>query len=375
MNWRPRLLVDMLIIFSVSFSTIVYEVFLPRFFSVILDYNFVFLVISLATLGLGLGGFFTFYLKDKSKSFGLKHRIIGMYATSIVVVVNGIYVLPYQGIWFYSLLALIPFFLSGWLIAGMMQEHYREVNRLYFSDLLGAGLGAVGAIFLMNELNPIRTISLLSLLLFATYYLLSVRKMHYALKLFNSLMGILLFLNLINPFVEHLDFKAYSTSPNTTFYEQPEANIVFSEWNAFTRTDVYDANDGELLYITIDGGAVSPISKYSGDLKDVDYLRSTTSFLAFQSKPHGRALIIGAGGGQEVLTAQMAGYSHIEAVDINQASFHAVKETKNFSGNLFNQANVKPIVSDGRNYIQKTKNQYDLIYLSLVTKNRKMAWD
>ncbi len=366
MDFKPKLVKDMMIMFIVSFSVIVYEVFLPRLFSVILDYNYVFLVISLATLGLGLGGYLSYYFMDHFVT--LKHRIIGIYAISIVAVVYGIYLLSYKGVLFYSIFALIPFLLSGWVIAGIMQQHHQEIRFLYFSDLLGAGLGAAGAIFLMNEVNPIRTIGLSSLLLFFTYFLLSIRKANSRLKVVNAIILLLLMVNLSRPLVDYLDFNAYRTSPNTAFYKEPEAKIVFSQWNAFTRTDVYDADDQELLYITIDGGAVSPISKFTGDLKDVDYLRSTTSFLAFQGTPHGRVLIIGAGGGQEVLVAQMTGYSNIEAVDINKASFLAVHNTAAFSGDIFNQSNVTSIVSDGRNYIRQTNNKYDLIYLSLVTK-------
>jgi hypothetical protein len=366
MKWTRALHPDMALLFLISYSAIVYEVFLPRFFSVILDYNFVFLVISLATFGLGLGGYVSFLMINKWKRY--KQRLVLIYAFSIAVVVNGMYVLPFQGVWFYSLFALIPFFLSGWLLSGIFQEHHREVHSYYFSDLIGAGLGAVLSILLMNELNPIRTISLLTFILFLTYLFINLRTLRNGQKLFNSIVAAALFFNVINPFVELLDFRAYRTSPNTTFYEQPDADIVFTEWNAFARTDVFDTDDGELLYITIDGGAVSPISRFSGDLKDVDYLRATTSSLAFQDKPRGRSLIIGAGGGQEVLTAQMAGYSVIEAVDINGASFRAVQESKNFSGDVFNQSKVIPIVSDGRNYIKKTRNEYNVIYLSLVTK-------
>jgi spermidine synthase len=122
------------------------------------------------------------------------------------------------------------------------------------------------------------------------------------------------------------------------------------------------------LYITIDGSAVSPISKFKGKLKEVDYLRNTTSSLAFEFGPNRNALIIGVGGGQEVLTAQMAGFKDIEAVDINKGSFDAVHALADASGDIFQQEGVEAIVSDGRNYIRSTENTYDLIYLSLVMK-------
>jgi hypothetical protein len=366
MGAKSNVFKDMTILFVVSFSVIVYEVFLPRLFSVILDYNYVFLVISLTTSGLGIGGYLSYYFIDRF--IVLRNRVLGILAVSMIAVVYGIYLLSYQGILIYSIVTWIPFLLSGWLIAGIMQQHHHEVKQLYFSDLFGAGLGAVGAIFLMNEISPIQTVGLISLLLFFTYFLLSFRRIGFLQKLVNSVLLLVLVFQLFDPLMDHMEFKAYRTSPHTAFYTEPRAKMVYSHWNAFTRTDVFDADDDELYYITIDGGAVSPISKFTGNLKEVDYLRSTTSFLAFQAKPHGRALIIGAGGGQEVLAAQIAGYSIIEAVDINKASFNAVQETGSLSGNIYQESNVKSIVSDGRSYVQRTKQSYDLIYLSLVTK-------
>lgn len=363
---RRNVAKDMISLFFISFSVIVYEVFLPRFFSVILDYSYVFVAVSLATLGVGLGAYLAIRFVHRFAS--LINWIMGIYALSIIAVTHIIYLLTYKGILFYSILAFIPFLLSGWLVSGIIQQRKQEVSRYYFADLLGAGLGAAGAILLMNAINPIRTIGLLSLMIFFNYYVLSFRQSSFPVKMLNSLVLIFLGYNFYSPVVDKFEFKAYRTSPNASFYEEPSAKIIYSQWDAFTRTDVYDADDEDLLYITIDGGAVSPISKFSGDLKEADYLTSTTSYLAFQGKPRGRVLIIGAGGGQEVLAAQMAGYSSIEAVDINKASFQAVQRTAVFSGDIYNKPNVKAISSDGRNYIRQTDHMYDLIYLSLVTK-------
>ncbi|MBN2981776.1 hypothetical protein [Cohnella algarum] len=47
---------DLLVTFSAAFAFIVYEVFLSRFFSAVMEYHYVFLAVSLATLGIGLGG-------------------------------------------------------------------------------------------------------------------------------------------------------------------------------------------------------------------------------------------------------------------------------------------------------------------------------
>jgi hypothetical protein len=361
---------DIIITFFSAFSLIVFEIFLSRFFAVILNYNYVFLVISLATLGIGLGGFMAY--KSHERFNELRNPMLGLFALSMIAVVFIVYVMFFKGIIFYSFLALIPFLLGGYILAGIMQSRHDQIHIIYFSDLVGAGLGAVGSIFLMNAMNPIQTIGLLSLVMFYVYFAVSYRVSKKWMSLVTSFVFIALAYNLFNPFLNQSEFRAYQTSPFTAFSGQPDADIIYTQWNAFSRTDVYDAKD-ELLYITIDGSAVSPISKYSGDLKEVDYLKTTTSSLAFQYGPNENVLIIGVGGGQEVLTAQMAGFKDIEAVDINKGSFDAVHALADASGDIFNQEGVKAVVSDGRNYIRNTKNTYDLIYLSLVMKQSEQG--
>jgi hypothetical protein len=356
---------DVLITFFVAFCLIAFEIFLSRLFTVILDYNFVFLIVSLATLGIGLGGYIAYRWFDRYRT--VRHTVTGLFALSMVLVVTVIYMLSYKGVIFYSVVSIIPFLLGGSVLAGIMQSQHRDIHLVYFADLLGAGLGAICVIFLMNVLGPIQTVGLLSFIMFLIHTAIIFKP---AARLRNVTTGILLgalLFNLYQPFVNYTVFKAYETSPYNMFHAEKDAEIVYTNWDAFSRTDVYDAGD-ELFYMTIDGGAVSPISKFSGNLYDVSYLNSTTSSLAFHQKPSNKTLIIGVGGGQEVLTARMAGFYNIEAVDINESSFEAVHALSDATWDIFNREGVTAVASDGRNYIRETKDSYDLIYLSLVMK-------
>ncbi|MBN2981777.1 class I SAM-dependent methyltransferase [Cohnella algarum] len=278
------------------------------------------------------------------------------------------YVLSYQGIWFYTSISLFPFVAGGLLLASITQEQGDRIRTIYFADLAGAGAGAAASIPLMNMMGPVETLSLISALLFFISFVLALHTIRRPYQAMAWIVMVLLVYNAVRPFAEWIPFRAYMTSPSNIMASESGAKLVFTQWDAYSRTDVYDAGDGELLYITLDGGAVSPISKYAGDLKQVDYLRSTTGFLAFQGIGKERALIIGACGGQDALAAQIAGFRQIEAVDINSGSFNAVRKLAAFSGNPFAAPQIKPVIADGRSYIRQTENQYDLIFLSLVKK-------
>lgn len=357
---------DLVVTFMFAFSMIVYEIFLTRLFAVILDYNYVFLVISLATLGIGIGGYLAYqfpFLYRKIYRFALYGQAIILFGTTAFI-----YLLPFQGIVVYSIITTIPFLFIGYVLASLFERWHDTIHIIYFTDLVGAGLGAVLAILLMNQLSPIYMISSLTLVMFLIGYVGTFRQIKKIGKVTTTILLGFLIVNMFQPFLTTERFLSYQTSPHTTFSDQ-EGDIVYSEWDAFSRTDVYDAKDGDFLYMTIDGGAVSPISRFDGEWQTVDYLKHNTSDLAFRSPSvKDRALIIGSGGGQEVLAAEMAGFSQIEALDINRGSFNAVGSLRSFAGGVFEREGVETIVADGRNYVRETTNTYDLIYLSLVTK-------
>lgn len=363
---QPELIKDLSLTFFFAFSMIMFEIFLTRLFAVIFDYNYVFLVISLATLGIGIGGYFAYQFPILFRSL-YPFALCGQ-GVLLIGVTSLIYLTPFQGITFYSILSTVPFLFTGYILASIFQKLHTKVHVVYFIDLVGASLGASLAILLMNHLSPIPMISMLSLALFLVGSILVFTQLKKAAKVMLIMILALLMINIFSPFLTTERFLSYQTSPYTTFSEQ-EGNIIYSEWDSFSRTDVYDAKDGDFLYMTIDGGAVSSISRFDGDLNTVDYLQMNTSDLAFQNpKEKERALIIGSGGGQEVLSAEMAGYSKIEALDINKGSFNAVHSLRSFAGDVFERDGVETIVADGRNYIRETTNTYDLIFLSLVTK-------
>lgn len=357
---------DIVITFCTAFVLLVYEVFLSRFFSAVLDNNFVFLAISLATLGTGFGG----YIATRSAGRVYRSRLIGLsiFAFVLLITVFLMHTIPFRGIWFYAVTAFLPFFVGGTILAAIIQAHRQHIHAVYFSDLIGAGLGAISSIGLMNVMDPVRTIYWLGTMVLLMSSLWLMDQLRLPLKITCILVILTSAYTFVEPFSKESLFHAFTTSPNHIFKNNKDVKSVYSEWNSMAKTDVYDAGDGQLLYITIDGGAVSPISKYNGNLKQVDYLTRTTGYLAFQDIPKERALIIGAGGGQEVLTAQMAGFKQIDAVDINDDSFKAVHKMSKFSGDVFQQQGVSAIVSDGRSFIRQTKHRYNIIYLSLVKK-------
>ncbi|EDW6383969.1 hypothetical protein YS28_004671, partial [Salmonella enterica subsp. enterica] len=66
------------------------------------------------------------------------------------------------------------------------------------------------------------------------------------------------------------NFNGLLTNPGKTFgfyqYEGENAEIISTEWNSFSRTDVIRLPEiPDYMVVTIDGAANAPMMKYNGD--------------------------------------------------------------------------------------------------------------
>src|SRR6266571_7916557 len=130
-------------IFLVSFAVLLLELLLTRIFSVTLYYHLSFMVVSLAMLG---------YLSVLSLFFALTTVVAVFVALRVSV---SLY--PTRGnlirLAFIYLVCVVPFFLSGLVIALLMAHRAERANRLYFFDLFGAAFGCLAFIPFTNLLG------------------------------------------------------------------------------------------------------------------------------------------------------------------------------------------------------------------------------
>ncbi|WP_427340045.1 hypothetical protein [Caloranaerobacter sp. DY30410] len=369
-NLSNKNILELLAIFFLSISLFVYEMLITRLFSTILFYHFVFLTISLAILGLCFGGLIIYKTRKKYSLEKLALTLAFSFFISIII----IYKLPYMKIYLiYSLITSIPFVIGGMILSLVFLKYSSISNKLYFADLLGSTLGSVIIIPLMDNLSFMRTLfviiifSILSGVLFSIKF--GTKKMKYILISFLILTSTLL---IQKNFLLELEknFTSYLTSPITVIEHirqnsNEEVNIVFSSWDSISRTDVIENNDREKIIIT-DGGASAPMIRFNGNLDDVSYLKEEINYLPFTIGNNEDTLLIGSGGGKDVLLAILGGSKNIDAVEINSSVVDTVNAYKDFNGDIYNYEGVNLFVEDGRSFIEKTNKKYNNIYLSMV---------
>lgn len=255
-------------IFFTTMSLFIYETVLTRLFSVILSYNLVFIVISLAILGSGLGGIIAYNMLNNRK---YKENILVVSAIilpiSFIISLSIMYFLPFvPAFYLYIPAAVLPFILGGIITSIIFEKKPTNSSGLYFMDLIGSAIGSLLIIKLMNSFGYLR--SVIAVIILATISAISIsmiyRKKRYMI-LSSSLLIIMVLLlannNLLN-IIEN-KFNAYYTSPATVIEHLKNSNekfeISFSKWDAISRTDVIDIDESNEKIIVTDGGASAPI--------------------------------------------------------------------------------------------------------------------
>ena len=137
--------------------------------------------------------------------------------------------------------------------------------------------------------------------------------------------------------------------------------VLFSKWNSFSRIGVYDQPYGawslserytgplpDTHLMDIDSAAGTQILRFRGDLREVEYLQyeltahrlpvCTASPAARRPLPM-HALVIGPGGGRDLLSALVFGASSVDGVEINPIIANDVMRGafRDYSGGVYDQ--------------------------------------
>lgn len=361
-------------VFLIALTLFMYEISLTRLFSTILTYHFVFAAISLSMLGLTIGSVRAFSWVNKNKELEnslvtKKLLILGALGFTIALSVLLLYKIPYDNILvpIYLSLSTLPFIFGGYYLSLAFKEWVAKSNTLYFADLLGAATGSVLIMLLLNNLSIISVGLILS---FVPVLVLCLHLPQYKKKLagVTSVVIIISLLitqpSLIDPWAK--DFGAYKGNPKMLSSISGNTKIEYTHWDSLARTDVIVSDEIEEKIVLVDGAAASYMIPFAGNLKEIQYLKYEPGYFPFAYRESKSALLIGPGGGKDILLAHLAGVNDITAVEINAGVVKASEELKDFSGNIYRLDKVTTHIGDGRSFISRDDKKYDIIFLSLV---------
>ena len=379
-------------IFLISISSLLLQITLTRVFSISQYYHFAFMVVSIAFLGLGASG--TFLAIKKSlleKNLSKLLTVVAfLYAVSIPVsflITQRIPFDPYRVTWdtnqllyiglYYTLLST-PFFLSGLCIGLVMVKMVERVDRIYFFNLLGSGLGAlliVGLSLIYTGPAVIVSASLLGLLSSVSFSIGCSKRIP-AVLILTTIVAVFSM-----PYVGGgLDISISPYKALSRELNYPNATIIATEWNPTSRVDVISSKGiryapglsteyrGVLpsqLGVTIDGNSLNAITEFRGNLTEIRFIDYTPSSAPYKLKGKEKVLVINPRGGFDVLVAIYNNASAIDVAEVNPAFISLVNKFRNFSGDIYNDDRVRVEIEEGRSFIRNSGDMYHLIVISL----------
>jgi hypothetical protein len=387
---RRTLWVLLIGVFLISFSLLTLEISLTRILSVMLYYHYVFIVISLALLGLGTGGIYVYLFRRRvqhgHRRFSSLALFASLFALSIPLSTVAMTLIETGNIIFFGFFLFIPFFFAGVFLTEVFRTFPTLSPRIYGVDLLGAATGSLGVLLILNNLGDINTVLALGLIasIAALLYAISIARFSVRVMvlpvisflLVSSLLGTnLVGTRLVDIPIGTAQYKDIHRAMNKP---DNQGQIIDTRWSAFGRTDLvaFDSTPG-VMGIYIDGTAGSSMYRFSGDINNlnpgVDSLSRFPGYLPLsllEEEERNNALFIGPGGGRDILLALLAGVGEITAVEVNRELVDIVREYAWYNGGIYTDLeNVSVYVDEGRNFLKRQKEKYDIIMLSLPVTN------
>lgn len=380
-NWT-----DYFSLYFLSASVILWEILLTRIYSVIMFYHFAFMVVSIAMFGLTAGATLVFFLPKPTSKDERKQQLGNLIYLSGILMLLSICIqlnlrpvmdsslksiLYFFQIYVISAIPLIP---AGAAICIVLTE-FEPVHRLYFSDLAGAASGCfIIPLFLKYFGGPGAVLATAAILCIAA--LLQVLHKSKLFLLFS---------------ITAICFSIFAIGNNSFQWvriQPPQINanenILFESWNAFSRivvkpfsNELYSpgihpfnlrkASPIEQKVLVIDSSASTLLTKFENNLEPFEILKLDQSTLAHQLRPGSKVIIIGPGGGRDILGALVMGQQEIHGVEINPNILEAVNgKFGEFTGHLDQHPKVRFFTEDGRSYLSRKNERFDVIQASLV---------
>ena len=354
-----------------TLATLILELSLTRLFSVVFYYHFAFLAISIALFGLGSGGVFSYFVAaDSGEQRGNLYGKLGVLgiagAASVIAALWFILTRPAElgslTLAAVYLASALPFFMAGTVVSIAISEAIERVDRAYFFDLAGAAAGCLVLIPFLNTFGGPNTViaaavfyGVAAAIWFHTAGNLRWRAGAVAASL------LLVMLMILNARAHLLDVRVAKgmTLPPETFVA----------WNSFSRIGVTTGRG--YTSIVIDGDAATALAD-----KDWDHLTEAERrdlsrggpSLPYILRPAAKTLIIGAGGGYDVARSLASGSRDITAVEINPIIANRIMRDRYAaeSHRLYFRPEVHLFVEDGRSFVRRSNEKYQVLQATLV---------
>ncbi|MDQ3873848.1 MAG: hypothetical protein M3258_09600, partial [Thermoproteota archaeon] len=365
-------------IFLTALSGLVLEISITRIFSAAIWYHFAFVAVSVALVGLGASGLVVHHrVKKLNGRWAQNLTVFSAWGITIFIPITlfVMHVLASQVVYLplFMLLFSIPFFFVGIIISAAFTAFGSVAGRLYAADLVGASVGALLVVLLLvlaggeGATLIVGLVGAIAASIFSSVAR-NTRKVIVSFIFIGFAISLILLNQVTQIFAIPTDPTAHKDLP-MYLRENPGSKIVKTQWNSFSRIDVVEggkASEGLLAKVFIDGGAGTNIISWDGNTQSRQELSTWMQYLPFKMMPDPKVLVIGSGGGRDVVAALASGSRDVTSVEINPIIYDTVKSYGEKAGNVYSHEYVRSYVDEGRSFITRSSEKYDIIYIPFV---------
>lgn len=376
----------------ISGSLITFQIVLMQILSITQWHHFAFMIISLALLGFGASGTLLSLYKEwlvvrKNSLLQISILLSGLWIV-ISVPLSQLEIFRFDTFLIFTdsnellkllftyIILFLPFFFGAFAIGLTFVAYSENIGKLYFSNLLGSGIGGLVALVILSVAAPSSTPLFVSIFPLLGGLLLHQRKNKklIALELFSVAVVIAGF---VLPYdLQISQYKSLSKTLNL-----PDAEITLERNSPYGFIQVVESD--ALRYApglslkyrdeiptrkavfqngNWSGPIVSPNDKDSTFILDF-----TTEGLIYRLSQPQKVLILNAGTGEDIVHAVKHNVENIIAVEPNKTLNSILKnELAEETGSLYSFENVKIIELSPRTYFQSINTKYDFITLPTV---------
>lgn len=383
----------------VSAGALAYEVLLTRLFSIVQWHHYAYMIISIALLGYGASGAFLALAGEALRrhlgaAFAAGAALFAVSAVLSFAVAERLPFNPLAVIWeprqllflpiLYALFAL-PFFGAATCIGLALAAFPHRVGRIYRYDLMGAAAGAIGlmlALFVVFPDAALRLVALMGLL--AATLAISLRDSGAIRKSRAAACSVaaVAACAALPPSWTALHLSEYKGLSQALLV--PGAQVLVEDSSPLGLLTVVSSPTVPLrhapglslnnateppaqLGVFTDGDGLTAITAFDGRREPLAYLDFTPAALPYHLLEKPDVLILGAGGGADILLALLHGAATIDAVELNPQLVRLVAERFSaFAGHLYERPGVRVHVAEARSFVAGGRNRYDVIQIPLL---------
>jgi hypothetical protein len=385
-------------VFLVSAAAIAYEILLMRVLSIVQWHHFAWMIISLALLGYGASGTVIALARQllaprfeavfSAAALLFSVTMVLCMAFGQRVPFNALEVIwdPGQFVQLAKLylLFMLPFFFAATCIGLALSARRDLIDRIYFSDLLGAGLGAalvIGLLFLLPPQRAVLGLAALALLASALSASalsgpwrkgLALAQAAWLLSLLFALPEDRIGLHIsqfkgLSQALQVVDARVLAERSGPlgllTVVESPRVPFHHAPGLSFNTQHL----PPDQLALFTDAEGLSAINAFDGAPAGMAYLGDVTAALPYRLLNRPSVLVLGAGAGNDVLLALRHGARQVDAVELNPQTTALLREDfAGYSGRLYEHERVRWITGEARGFVARHENRYDLVQVALL---------